>query len=289
MKRTYIPAPNCDYPPGGSIALGRILTDPFDPGTCLNPDGPLPFPQNMPKQLHTKEDWKHEKQRSHGGLIGLWAKFLQFIGVTVEANVGWSSSKGDVYEFDELFTEFIDPTPEYIENSVLDLPVAKHIIDSAFKDPVYMITGVKIAKGAAVAIGRSRELSGNIRAGVDATSTGTPASGGPEASVNSKRQEDFGFRSSSEFVFAYRLREIYYDKAIKVQHKAVKGSLYDLDALGKSAEEDRQILESVLKVGDMADESDTVKSLNVKTEEAFDDVDDEKCDFVPEILTREST
>lgn len=276
MKKTYIPAPNCDYPPGGFLALGRILTDPFDPGTCINPDGPLPFPPNMPHQSHPKTDWKDEEQRSRGGLIGLWANFLQFINVTGEANIKWKSSKDNVYEFDELLTEFIEPTRDYIENSVLDLPVARHIVNSAFQDPVYMITGIRIAKGAKVAIGRSREMSGKIRAGAD----GTAASGGPEAEINSSRQKDLSFHSDAEFVYAYRLREIYYDKALNVQHKAVKGKLYSLDNLGDSVEEARQIVESVLKVSEMADEIETIESLNVSTEEAFDYLFGEKCDFV---------
>lgn len=279
MKKTYIPAPNCDYPPDGYLALGRILTDAFDPGTCLNPDGPLPFPPNMPKKSHPKRDWKDEKQNTSGGLIGLWAKFLQFIGVTAEVEVQWNNSKEDVYEFEELITESIEPTREYVENSVLDLPVARHIVDSAFRDPVYMITGVRIAKGAKVAIGRSREMSGKIRAGVNGMLESTTASGGPEAELRSNRQEDLSFHSESPFVYAYRLREIYYDKTLNVQHKPVKGSLYSLDSLGKSVEEDRHVLENVLKVDDVADERDTIKSLNIMTEEVFDYVDNEPCDF----------
>lgn len=89
MQTTYILAPSCDYPPGSSIALGRILSDPYDPGTCLNPDGPPPFPANMLQQSHPLENWKCTLPRSHSRSFEVWVMLAKlFLGVTTEASFG---------------------------------------------------------------------------------------------------------------------------------------------------------------------------------------------------------
>ncbi|KAE8361735.1 hypothetical protein BDV27DRAFT_132590 [Aspergillus caelatus] len=231
----------------------------------------------MPIQSQLKKDWMYVKYHSREGLIGLWAKFLEFIGLTAEAAFNWEYSKGDVYQFEELRTEFIDPTSEYIKDSIFDPPVAKHILNAPYPVIVYMITGVKIATGATVAFARSRELSGNIRGGAGAAK---PGSGGLNAAANWIDGKELYFRSPSAFVFAYRLREIHYnEKDRRIQQRAFDGSLFDLDT-SNSPNETREYLESAIEVVGMANESQTVENLDLKTEEALDDADDHKCAFV---------
>ncbi|EFW98662.1 hypothetical protein CMQ_4514 [Grosmannia clavigera kw1407] len=142
FKKTYFLAPNFDYPPGGSLALGSILTNPFDPSTCINAGGGLPFPSDMPVQTSLKLDWRDERSQRRGGAIGLWAQFLNLLGIEAEVGVKCAVDNSSVYQFDKLETQFIEPTKEYIEQSVLDVPsVVSHIIESGYRKPVYMITG----------------------------------------------------------------------------------------------------------------------------------------------------
>jgi len=51
---------------------------------------------------------------------------------------------------------------------------------------------------------------------------GVPVSGGPEAAISSKQQEDLSFKSPKEFVFAYRVREICCGKA-EMENRAFVG------------------------------------------------------------------
>ena len=288
MKKTYFLSPNFDYPPGGALSLGRILTSPFDPGTCINPDGPLPFHTNMPVQSTSKRDWKSEKERGHNGLLGLWARFLQFFGLDTGARVDWETKKGDVYEFKLLETQFFDPTKDYIEESVLDLPVATHIVDTDYKKRIYMITGVKIARGADVAVERYRELTGHVHGGIDGTAGGVPVSGGAEAKFRVHEKDNVTFHGSSDFVFAYRLREIYYEKGIKLRDKEfIKGALYDLDKPDKSEEEKRLLREEFLRIGRCAEENETADKLGLNGVSALDDEDGERCGcVVPNLSSR---
>ena len=239
MKKTYFLAPNFDYPPSSNISLGRIWTDPSDPGTCINPDGPLPFPSNMQVQHGHKTDWRNKTGGQHKGVIGIWARFLQVVGIDAEASVTWQNSNGDTYEFKRLDTEFIDPTTEFYTQSVLAPSVAEYIIETKFKKSIYMITGVKIARGADVEQARSKEAGTHLKAGVDGTTAGSPVAVGPEVTISSSNSETTSSKGSSDFVFAYRLREIYYSKG-KVKHREHnKGALQDLGGSStKSSKED---------------------------------------------------
>lgn len=237
MKKTYFLSPNVDYPPSSNISLGRIWTDPSDPGTCINPDGPLPFPSNMQVQHGHKTDWRHKTSGEHKGVIGIWARFLQVVGLDAEARVTWHNSNGDTYEFKKLDTDFIDPTTEYYKQSVLAPSVAQYIVETKFRKSIYMITGVKIARGADVEQARSEEAGTHLRIGVNGTTAGSPVAAGPEVSISSSGSETTSSKGSSDFVFAYRLREIYYSKG-KVKHREHnKGALQDLS--GSSTEKSK--------------------------------------------------
>jgi hypothetical protein len=77
------------------------------------------------------------------------------------------------YEFNRLDIEFVDPGREKIEEAVRAASqVDAYIKSSEFSSPVYMITGVMIARGAAVAETKSNELGTHMRAGFDGTSAG---------------------------------------------------------------------------------------------------------------------
>lgn len=276
MKKTYFLAPNFDYPPNGSLSLGRILSDPTDPGSCIDPDGQPPFPDNMQPRHVEKTDWKSERFRERGGLIGLWARFLQVVGVDAEASVNWSRTQDSVYSFAKLDTDTIDPTKEYVAQCVTTLLVAAFIIESNYKKPVYMITGVKTARGADAAFGKSRTMGANSQFGVVGTSTGAPAAGGPKMSFHTSDSEKTSFGGSADFVFAYRLREIFYEKG-QVKHKEYnRGALYNTSVSSEETQAQHCKPESFLKVVGIA-RSDAADGLGDKSKDVGLDDGDEEC------------
>src|ERR1700761_2407609 len=106
MKKTYFFPPNFDYPPNGFLWPGRILTDPFDPGTCLN-RGELPaYPADTPLRESSKIDWKSGEEHKQSGLIGMWFGFLQLLGIEASGNISWTKGKADLYNIPRLETKF---------------------------------------------------------------------------------------------------------------------------------------------------------------------------------------
>jgi hypothetical protein len=277
MKKTYFLAPNFDYPPSSTISLGRIWTNPSDPGSCLNPDDAL----TLPTIHHAwKGDWKNEKGTEHKGAVGIWARFLQVVGIDAEASVNWDRNDGGVYNFEKLETDFIDPSPAFVKDSALAPAVKLFIRQHDFKKSVYMITGVKIARGADVALTRSREAGTHMKAGVNGTTAGAPVAVGPEVTVSSKNSETTSFGGSSDFVFAYRLREIYYEKG-QIKHKEHnKGALHGIDGGSPEVIDQSTVPKPLLEISGLAGEDISGEDLAITEEVAIDEDDGEECAII---------
>src|SRR5579862_2168369 len=206
--KTYFLAPNFDFVPDRYIDLGRIITDPSDPGTSLNPDGPKPPPSSV--QTSTQKNWEKVIEQCRKAKIGVWARFAGQFGIG-DTSVSVDSVKNDVYKFRELETRIFQPTDEYIEETVQYPQVARFAQKNRYRKPIFMITGVKIARGANISkeVARVRELS--AKTGIYGMLGGVSAdlTGGGEASGLQREKESF--EAPSDFVFAFRLRKIFYE------------------------------------------------------------------------------
>ena len=162
--------------------------------------------------------------------IGVWAQFAAMIlGIGADAIVSWSRDKAEVFQFDELETAFFNPGPEYVQDSVVG-PERTAVSEWVKKNrgkPVYMITGVKIARGAQHLRSRMRGVDFEFKPGVDATPfVGVPVSGGPLVGAARTKGDATWFSNSSDFVFAYRLRRIIIKRQLVTKEKDyVKGAV----------------------------------------------------------------
>ena len=86
--------------------------------------------------------------------------------------------------------------------------VKAYIGETLFKKPIWMITGVKVARGFSVSTVSKKNLGGRAKVGVDLTPTGVPVQAGPKVKVLVRKGEKVGFGGSSEVVFAYRVVRI---------------------------------------------------------------------------------
>jgi hypothetical protein len=280
MKKTYFLAPNFDYAPDISIVLGQIWTDPADPGSCINAGKVLPFPESQAPNHTFKTDWEHEKKRQRGGLIGIWARFLQFVGLDAEASVNWDAKDESVHQFKTLDTYSVEPVPDYYKRSVL-IPEVQETIKSPENDyqiPLYMITGVKIARGAGQSLLKSRELGVDAKFGVDGTSAGVPGAVGPKVTITSKDSDKISYKDSSDFVFAYRVREIYYEKGVLKTKEHNKGALYDKN-IGEAKPPAQETNEYAVEVTGLAKRDVEAKAVDLEAVGSIDD-DDEECEIV---------
>jgi hypothetical protein len=204
-QKAYFLMPNFDYAPDKLVKVGQIISDLRSPSRAVG--GPL---QPVPEiETSYKDSWESEKARTISGSVGVWARFLATVlglGGTVAGNFLKDDSK--VFKFQRLEAFFFEPSEEYIRAS-MELDTVRKFFEQNPKKSAFMITGVKIARGAEVGRKRREDIGWEGSVGFDATHMGVPVSTGPETSFSRRTVDDESFAGSSDFVFAYRLRRIY--------------------------------------------------------------------------------
>lgn len=120
--------------------------------------------------------------------------------------------------FDKLETIQFFPREDYIRTCVEVGAVRRFLEKSRYKKPVYIITGLKIVRGASAKTLAGRSVGGSLGVEIDGTvwSGGSvPVSGGPEISATVSQRQGTSWDGSSDFVLAYRVRKV------KVSRKGV--------------------------------------------------------------------
>ncbi|ROV88892.1 hypothetical protein VSDG_08920 [Cytospora chrysosperma] len=208
LKKTYFLCPNWDYHPDGPVQLGNIIMSPENPAQALNDFERHPPTQSSIFPATTKSGVTWTKEKSHSVKYGLWTEFLSFIsGLGVDASVDHNVALKQTFSFDSISTTEFSPTPEYLIQSMSAPAVVDYIKKSRFNKHVYMITALKIVRGAKAEIKHERSIEGQLGATLDGTSSGVPLSGGPGIGGKRNDRDITSFEGSSDFVFAYRLRK----------------------------------------------------------------------------------
>jgi hypothetical protein len=224
-QKAYFLVPSIDYAPDQLIKIGQIITSLKTPHMAIAP----PIPLEPPTVYSSYQlNWEDERRRSISGSIGIWTKFLSII-LGIVADVAGNIERNDstVWKFERLETSFIVPDIKFVNENMESVEVKKFFEENP-KKAAYMITGVKIARGAALARKSGRVLGGDGKVGVDGTGAGVPISAGPKVSFKRETVEAESFTGSSDFVFAYRLIKIYKHpktSGVTIKEK-VKGALY---------------------------------------------------------------
>ena len=165
MARTYIWAPNFTTGPypNGPIKLGHILSD-LNDFSPLNREGVVEVPANQLNPAHRLP------------------------------NYVFDSTKGDrsdlkfMISCDTLETTDFEPTTSYIEES-MDVPEVQLFMQACnFKLPVYMVTGLKVARGI-------------IQGSKPFTSEG-----------------NINFTNSTDFIVGFRVHRIWYRRHYHASH-----------------------------------------------------------------------
>ncbi|KAF1353426.1 hypothetical protein BDV97DRAFT_367033 [Delphinella strobiligena] len=276
-KKCYFLAPTRDTPPDGRIALGNIIASISDPEDSINDLDPLACP---PSSVHRSclTNWKSERTKSQAKKGGVWSGFLQAVGVGGELSLTRTSSRTDAYEFKKLTTTYFVPTKQYIEKSISD-PAVKNWMLFNRGAPLYMITGVKVASGATFMTELAKERGFRFQLGIDATPLGVPLTAGPNFDIWNSSKESESSETESDFVFAFRVREILYKQKGGIDSKDyVKGAMYGLE--GKPVGEAGVQRHPAFEVDGLADEDPAQDEFRFgfRTVEAYDDDDDDDDD-----------
>jgi hypothetical protein len=231
--KTYLLAPNFTYHPNTSICMGDIILDPADPTKPLS-SLPLDTNNNSNNPLYkTESHLDHDATLTRSTAAHLhgsvFAKFLQ----TAHARLGGAAGSDalDEYTIDRLETVYFRKQPTDAEGArrVREDAAVRAAVNSGGgvfggKRAVYMVTGLKIARGFRVVSGRTR----GVRAGGEVGGRGMGmgvAGGGVEVGVEvgGGREEDvqLALRAGQDIVFAYQLHAI--------AHKGWRRRVVDVD------------------------------------------------------------
>lgn len=243
MAKTYFLAPTRDCPPSGPIALGNIITSPLTPELPLS--APLRIDQNvMPILVTYHENWRLELEKHKKGKVGIWTSFLQMVGIGADFSVSYDISSSSIYEFKRLETQTFWPSKAYVQKSVTAPEVQEFLAKKRFRHNVYMITAISVAVGATMTSKALRERGVYVQLGMDGTIAGVPIKAGINSDVGWGENQGVSFQGGSDFVFAFRLREICYTaKRGIVEKDFTRGTLYGLDDAAAAEERDRRIEE----------------------------------------------
>lgn len=278
--KLYLLVPHHDVPADGPLVLGTIITDLRDPDS-LNEGAVVGIP---PENIHTthKYEWEETIEFDEGANTGVCARYISALLFGGSLS-GHSEARSVIqYRFLDLETKYFSPTQEYMEHAVNKRKVRMYLEGSRFA-PVYMITGLKIGRGPDSQVTSNKSY--NRESNVKTRFTGNSA--GSESAVDSRNvtlhqsgAKRITFRGSSDFVIAYRLAKITFQKnADGTLH--MKSEKYTAGALlGEELESSRrdEIPLSVSFEGDAAiryELSEEKETLAM----AIDEEDDHECEY----------
>lgn len=144
-----------------------------------------------------------------------------------------SFSDASLFKFDTLETTQFSPTPEFFQQCISARSVQLFLERSRYRKPIYIITGLKVVKGAQAKTIHSRTTSTEVSAEADsATFMGLSVlSGGPMVGQEKGDSKSMKWEGS-DFVFAFRVRKVRVGKksgSVQSEKDYTKGAMLERD------------------------------------------------------------
>ncbi|KAK8008156.1 hypothetical protein PG991_010707 [Apiospora marii] len=221
---TYFLAPNWTFRPGGKLNLGNIVSselfipaclattadprtfkvvNPLKPHIALtkaDPDRPSPV------EVAADRDWQIGLQKARNLSLGLWGVFVEkiYLALSLERE----STRNSTYSMSSLHTVSYAEDPSNAEiQARCNAPEVREFmrLDSVLCKPVYMVTGVKVARDFKLEAAGAESQGVAVKAGAEA---GPEASAGAGAAAKNAARWEHSFSSDNDIVFAYQLIRI---------------------------------------------------------------------------------
>lgn len=224
FTKTYFLCPTSDFihpPPAGPLCLGSIIRSTSSPQYPLNRAKTVAVADAFPPVVET--DWKKTVSTEKGVGLGVYAQFLQLasggLPVGPEVNVAHSNTTKSIFAFDTVTTLAFEPTQEYVQEAVKAPTIQTWLREPKQKFApsvsLYLVTGMKLVKGARIkySTSQSTKVSGNI--GIDVPALATTF--GPKGRWNTTNDDETEINRESEFVFAFRVKRLKFGRKLAVE------------------------------------------------------------------------
>jgi hypothetical protein len=202
ILKTYLFAPNFTTHLGANIQLGTIIVDPFRPSKWI-----VQIPIDIETDTHVEYDRSVTPGVTASTHANMFAKFFE----TASANIGLQKDKSilDHYTMDTLDT--VSYKRDITDDEAADIVNANTKIQQAMKNsilgsaPVYIVTGLKIAKG--FHLTSEMASSKGLNAGTTIPIT-EQISAGADLGVSRGKTLSEQSSTSQDIVFAYQLHAV---------------------------------------------------------------------------------
>ncbi|KAF5714143.1 major facilitator superfamily MFS-1 [Fusarium globosum] len=210
---TYHVAPNFSILPSpqGKLHLGTLVNnlkdyDPINFG--INNRVPI-IDERCSLDYKGKVDF--DQRRSSGGRGRILTKVLHAIRSKVSAQK--EDYNSSVWRMDALETTEFTPPPSYYSQCLQldDVKAFENLNDH--KDPLYLITGLKTARGATMATMRSRHKGANAGAGIQGPEGPINLEIGGHAGAFSDGEVFSSFSEPADFIIGIQVKKIYHKTA----------------------------------------------------------------------------
>jgi hypothetical protein len=210
QEPTYHQAPNFTTRPfpDGPYELGTVVQDikhfwPLNEGNDR---------VSIPKKYSdVKESITASVSKSLSGEVGILARILDR-SVVGDANFKGKKSDDDVYHIQKLETVYFFPKRKYLSDCVELSDVKDYLEGSNYTQPVYLITGLKIAWASTIEMTRGREFDANAKFDANFPGSGVDINVGANIAIENKSAMSTNHSNPADFVLGIQVIKLYHSR-----------------------------------------------------------------------------
>jgi hypothetical protein len=119
----------------------------------------------------------------------------------------------DTYRFEKLKEISFTTTKEYMTQS-MNAPAVKQIVEGGGWDPVYMITGLKIARVPSVSLQKGKKVAAKDDLGLSQPGGIQGLEIGPNFEYANEPSVSMALEKSDDFIYGIRVKRLYFKRGL---------------------------------------------------------------------------
>lgn len=266
-QKSYFLASSWDLDPS-EVTLGSVITDVKSPAKLLSSKD---LSANIDTDIYAREATNSSgKTWSRNEFsVGLFSKFIELMAAGVEVSYSSKSSSKLEYSYESMETRRFTPSQAFIAKVAADAAVKSRLKIWGRRAKIFLITGVKIAKGVTLATVEEAEKGTTFQAGVEIPTPQIKI--GPKATLNRAKGQAHTQRVEGPIVFAFQVERL----RLPWKGEAIGERYVDGAVLGQKNGE----IEYMVQVSDVCLDEEEMEHIGLEARDITDE-DGEKCRII---------